>query len=324
MSKLKVVPFTGDRESCHRWDDFVRGCTNANFLHTRKFLSYSGDRFADCSVLVTNEIGSIVGVLPAASLSPPSASTVCSHPGATYGGLVHQGSLGGAKAYEAMQLLAQHFRSAGYSKLLYKAVPHIYHSIPAQDDLSALFRLGARVVKRDLAVAVPPLSRGQVSTRRRRGLRKALQASVAIVSGPADADCAPKLWNIIEQNLADRHGVEPAHSWSEISELSFRFPDEILFVLGESGGEPLGGAVAWLFPTVLHAQYIGTNEQGRKNCVLDAVFEHLIAIAKEKGLWFSFGISSEEQGQNLNAGLHKFKAEFGGGGVIHDFLELTL
>ncbi len=68
-------------------------------------------------------------------------------------------------------------------------------------------------------------------------------------------------------------------------------------MLGEPGGDPLGVAVAWLYPTVLHSQHIGTNEQGRKCCVLDAVFEHLIAIAKEKGLWFSFGISSEEQGQ---------------------------
>ncbi len=322
MSKLTVVPFAGDKESCRCWDDFVRGCINANFLHTRKFLSFCGARFADCSTLVTNESGSILGALPAAASTPP--HTVCTHPGATYGGLVHQGGLGGAKAYEATQLLAQHYHSAGYGTLLYKAVPHIYQSIPAQDDLSALFRLGARLVRRDLAVAVSPLSPGKVSSRRRRGLRKAQHAGIAVVSGSAHADCAPKLWRIIEQNLADRHCIAPTHTWSEIAELSRRFPDEIIFVLGEAGGVPLGGVVAWFYPTVLHSQYIGTNEQGRRSCVLDAVFEHLIAFAKEKGLWFSFGISTEEQGQELNAGLHSFKAEFGGGGVVHDFLELTL
>jgi hypothetical protein len=36
------------------------------------------------------------------------------------------------------------------------------------------------------------------------------------------------------------------------------------------------------------------------------------------------GISTEQQGTVLNDGLYRFKSEFGGGGVVHEFFEIDL
>src|SRR5919197_1305542 len=76
------------------WDQLVQRSINGTFLHSRRFLSYHGDRFRDRSVIFTIGSSLIVGVLPAA-LDPADEETVVSHPGATYGGIVHDGTLQG-------------------------------------------------------------------------------------------------------------------------------------------------------------------------------------------------------------------------------------
>ena len=76
------------------WDDLVARAVNGTMLHTRRYLSYHGDRFRDRSLLITNSRGWPIGALPAAE-DPADASVVTSHPGLTYGGLVHDGSLRG-------------------------------------------------------------------------------------------------------------------------------------------------------------------------------------------------------------------------------------
>jgi len=70
------------------WDAFIAKSAQGTFLQTRRFLSYHGDRFEDCSLLFKDDKERIRAVLPAArSLSDP--ETVVSHPGTTYGALLH-------------------------------------------------------------------------------------------------------------------------------------------------------------------------------------------------------------------------------------------
>ena len=132
-----------------RWDTLCAEAHGATFLHTRRFLSYHGERFTDRS-LIFEDGARWLGVLPAAqSLSQP--DHVVSHPGITYGGLLHGGALRGEAMLNALQAASQHYADAGYAGWLYKPVPHIYHHAPAQDDLYALFRLGAKRVRCDLS-----------------------------------------------------------------------------------------------------------------------------------------------------------------------------
>ena len=91
-----------------RWDALVASAVNATFLHTRRFLSYHGERFADRSSIVCDSDGRIVGVFPAA-LDPADPGVVVSHPGITYGGLVHDGSLGGGACLAAFEALPPEF-----------------------------------------------------------------------------------------------------------------------------------------------------------------------------------------------------------------------
>lgn len=302
------------------WDKFCVVAFAATFLHTRQFLSYHGDRFLDQSLIVEDD-GHWLGIFPAAQ-HPCDASCIVSHPGITYGGLLHSGRLRGETMIEAMECIRSHYRELGYKRLIYKTVPHIYHRSSAQDDLYALFRIGAQRVRCDLSCTIDLANRLPKSERRRRSFKKAQAAGVCVEDGTKYA--AP-LWDVLAENLARKHNAAPVHSLAEIELLAQRFPENIQFVVGLLNGKVEAGVALFITKMTHHAQYIAAGTIGNEICALDMVFEHCMATASAQGArWFDFGISNEDDGQALNVGLYRFKSEFGGGGVIHDFFELSL
>lgn len=317
---MKIVPY--QEEYALDWDEFVAASHASTLLHTRRFLSYHGSRFDDRSLLILNEKDRLIGVFPAA-LNPACKDMVVSHPGTTYGGLVHAGKLRGEQAVLALDLISRHYRSLGITRLRYKAVPHIYHVAPSQDDLYALFRLGALRYRCDLSSAIDLAARMPVSERRRRSLKSAQKHGVEIVVG---TEYAATIWSVLLENLARKHNAQPVHTLQEILMLHERFPVQIEFVAAIHSGAVVAGTVLFHSPTVTHAQYIASSEAGYNLQALDALFEWCIERARQEGIvkYFDFGISNENEGLFLNSSLYDFKAEFGGGGMVHEFFELAL
>jgi hypothetical protein len=314
---IDAVPYAG---AADEWDALVVQAPMATFLHTRRFLDHHGDRFRDVSLLLIDD-GEIVGVLPAA-VDPTDERRIVSHPGSTYGGVVHDAGLAGEGMIEAIEAIRASYRDQGFEMLTYKAVPYIYHRSPSQDDLYALFRLEAARARVDFSCAIDLDSRRPPTKRRARGLKKARAQEIEVVSSP---DVARDLWPVLEENLRDRHGLRPVHTVEEILHLHELFPDEVGFVVGVRDGEVLGGTVTFTTPRVVHAQYTAAGERGREASVLDAIFERCIEESRGSGArFFDFGISTTDNGRRLNAGLHRFKLEFGGGGVTYETYELTL
>lgn len=309
-----------DADDASAWDSFCRGAHGATFLHSRAFLSYHGARFVDRSVVIERD-GGWLGVIPAAG-HPTDPSTVVSHPGATYGGIVHQGRLRGAHMLHAIDAACARWASAGYERLLYKAVPHIYHAAPAQEDIYALFRAGAVRYRVDLSSCIDLHHRLPVSERRQRGKRKALRAGVQVVQG---REHLAGLWPVLADNLMRNHGVAPVHTLDEITLLADRFPEHIHVMAARVDGVVEAGVVLFLAQTVTHAQYIASSETGYAVNALDLLFEEAIGHSARSGKrYFDFGISTEDGGRILNEGLAQFKNEFGAGGVVHEFYELNL
>jgi Acetyltransferase (GNAT) domain len=303
------------------WEDLVGRSCNGTFLHTRRFLGYHGDRFRDRSLVLRDHRGRVTGVLPAA-VSPACPDTIVSHPGLTYGGLVHDGSVRGAAMIAALRGITEHYRRLGYRRLRYKAVPVIYHTVPAHDDLYAMFRLGGRRYRSDLSATIDLSQRGRVSQRRIRSRRLAEAAGVPTLEGWDEIDA---FWKILEANLAQRHDTAPVHSLEEIRLLHDLFPEQVILITGRAGGVLAGGAVLFAAGPVLHMQYTATTEQGREACVTDLVMERAIGLARHRGhRFFDFGVSTPDQGRRLDDGLYEFKVSFGAGGVVHEHYELSI
>jgi CelD/BcsL family acetyltransferase involved in cellulose biosynthesis len=308
-------------EHAAAWDGLVGRSCNGTFLHTRRFLSYHRDRFDDRSLVLADRRGRLTGVFPAA-VSPADPDAVVSHPGLTYGGLVHDGSVRGSSMLAALGEIAAHYRRLGFRRLRYKAMPAIYHAQPADDDRYALFRLEARRYRSDLSAAIDLAHRGRVTQRRVRSRKAAEAAGVSTDDRWADIG---GFWQILEANLARRHDTSPVHTLAEIQLLHDLFPSEITLITARIGGILAGGTVLFATGPALHMQYSATTPQGRDACVTDPVMERSIELACARGhRYFDFGVSTPHEGWSLDDGLYEFKVSFGAGGVVHDHYELDL
>jgi hypothetical protein len=303
------------------WDALVARSVNGTFLHTRRYLGYHGDRFADCSLVVLDARGRLAGVLPAAA-DPASPEDAVSHPGITYGGLVHDGSVRGGALIAALTEAAGALAAQGFGRLLYKAVPFIYHRVPAGDDLYALFRLGATRYRCDLAATVDLGPEPEPNRNRRRNLEKARLAGIRVESGTRYL--AP-FWEVLTANLQSRFGVRPVHTVEEITLLASLFPDEVECQGVLLGDDLVAGVVLFHTPTVTHPQYSASSPRGREVGALDAGFEAGIAAARARGArYYDFGASTEQGGTVLNESLYAYKVAYGGGGVPYEFYALPL
>lgn len=308
---------TGDE---YIWDNFAENSLQGSFLYKRKFLSYHGNKFIDHSLIIEkNE--EVIGLFPASN-DLNDNKCIVSHPGLTYGGIIHNGSLFGEVMILSIKKICNYFYALGKKNIIYKPIPTFYHLSPAQDDLYALFRIKAKRYRCDLSSTIDLQYRSKISKRRQRSLKKAINYGVKIVHGQG---YLRQLWPILEENLKSKHNVNPVHTLEQIITLSNIFPDEIMCVCALVDNQVVAGTVLFVMEKVFHAQYIAANKFGHSVSALDAVFDWSIEYASNLGVrWFDFGISTEKQGNILNEGLYKFKCEFGGGGYVHEFYEISL
>ena len=123
------------------WDGFVALSKNATFLHYRDYMDYHSDRFHDFSLMAFDG-GRLLALLPA-NLS---GDTLYSHQGLTFGGwLMPLKHFNANTMLEVFDAMVAFLRDNGIRRLVYKAIPHIYHKYPAEEDLYALFRHNARI-----------------------------------------------------------------------------------------------------------------------------------------------------------------------------------
>lgn len=310
---LVVRPYDADCRPA--WDAFVKVSKNGTFLFLRDYMDYHRDRFEDASLVVLR--GSDIAALFPANRR---GSEVHSHQGLTYGGLIVSGAATTPDVLDVFDSMLGHLRVSGVRRLHYKTIPWIYHRLPAEEDLYALFRAGAMLSRRDVLSVVPAGRRAPVQHRRIRGAAKAAKQGVSV--GPSQ-DWA-SYWAMLTASLRERHGVAPVHSLAEIELLASRFPQSIKLFSARIAQEVLAGAVIFETPIVAHVQYIACSGRGRETGALDALFLHLLGEVFADKPFFDFGISSEQQGRVLNRGLIEQKEGFGARAVVHDFYELEI
>jgi len=320
---INLESYTADKKLL--WDDFVAKCPMATFLHSRKFLSYHKDKFQEQSLLFFDDKNRLVGVFPAASRLSQN-EIIISHPGSTFGGIVHNGKLVGAEITNVLQLIIDFYRNQGAKEILYKAVPYVYHQAPYSDDLYSLFSLNAILCRRDLSCAInllqPTFLTCKDQSKLRNCIRKAEKNELAIKEG---VEYLPQLWEILAINLKEKYDTNPVHSFEEIKHLMILFPDNIKAVVAVIGNNIVAGTILFSHKTVCHTQYLVVTDVGMKIFALDALIQHCIVQAKENGYsYFDFGINNEQEGKILNHTLYLSKVKHGGGGVVHDFYKIIL
>ena len=312
---IEAVPY--EPSMADAWNDFVAASKNGTFLFQRDYMDYHADRFVDCSLLFYKK-GELVAVLPANYKQEE--LTVYSHGGLTYGGLVLSEKVSVADTMQVMSCAVEWMKlTLGAERWLYKPVPHIYHRIPAEEDLYALFRQEAVLESRGVSSAIAH-GGAPMQELRKRGAKKAANNHVTYVES-ADLKA---FWDILEAVLSDRHSCRPVHSLEEMERLKALFPNNIRLFVAQVDGRVVAGTLVYETSMVAHAQYIAASDYGRSIGALDGLFGYLITEVFAEKNYFDFGISTEQGGRYLNEGLAFQKEGFGARAIVYDTYAIKL
>lgn len=278
-------------------------------------MEYHADRFADCSLLFY-EGDSLMALLPANRDN----DAVRSHAGLTFGGFVTDARMTSHKMLDIMAITLDHYRRAGARRFVYSPVPHIYHLAPAEEDLYALFRAGARLIRRDLSSVIELAQRIRENKGRRAGIKRALAMGNTLES----SDDWAMFMELEEEMLRERYNATPTHTAAELELLASRFPDSIRLFVVRRESRVVAGTVIYETPVVAHTQYIGVSPKGRAAGALDVLVSGLLEEVYADKRYFDFGISTEQDGKHLNAGLVRNKESYGARSTSYDRYEIVL
>jgi hypothetical protein len=244
-----------------------------------------------------------------------------SHGGLTYGGLVMSDKCTAKGVQEAFEAINDYLRVIAVRKVVYKAIPWIYHQQPAEEDLFALTSVCfARLIIRDISSAIISERRLPFTESRRSGIRKAQRKGLQVRESTDFA----AFWQVLNANLTKKYGVRPVHSAEELILLNSRFPDKIRLFMVFDGEQVLGGTVLFLTPQVLHTQYISATAEGKACGAIDLLFDELLHKVFATYRYIDFGKSTSNDSADLNAQLIFQKEGFGARAVCYDTYEWTL
>jgi len=311
MIHIETYQRTSEQEKA--WNGLVEKAKNATFLFDRRYMDYHQDRFCDVSLLFHSDKGELIGALPANWMERE--KTVVSHGGLTYGGLILSGNVTATDVLEMLTQAVAHYRKAlGAEKMVYRPIPYIYTTYPAQEDLYALFRLRATLSRRLLSSAIYLPDAMRFHRSRITGTHKAAKEGLYV----EESNDVEAFWVILSDVLQQHHNVLPVHTSQEMKMLMGRFETRIRLFGVMLEGRMVAGTVVYDMGHTVHTQYMACSDEGRRHRALDLLLDTLVHQTYADRRYLDFGNSNEQGGWVLNEGLLSQKESFGGRGICYD------
>ena len=310
---LEIVRYTEDYKGI--WNELVDRSRNGTFLFFRDYMDYHSDRYNDCSYLFLKK-GRAEALIPGNVLN----NIFISHQGLTYGGMVSSFKILTTDMIKMFTLLIDELRNAGIQEVVYKPVPLIYHRIPAQEDIYALFLRKAEKIGCHISSAIFQKDKLDFAESRKCGIRKSQRNKVQIF----ESTDFSTFHEILKKNLIDKFNLKPVHSLSEIIFLNSLFPENIKLYVAEHQGLIIAGTILYVMHDVIHVQYISSTEFGKQIGALDLLFYKLINEDYQHIPVFDFGYSTEKLGTYLNENLIFQKEGFGGRGIVYELYKYSI
>ena len=306
-----IVRYTSNKAD--EWNAFVAQSKNGTFLFDRHYMDYHSDRFEDYSLMFYLR-GRLYALLPANKKE----DRLQSHMGLTYGGLVMDAKTTAALTVSLFNELNDFLRQHGFSKVLYKCVPWIYHQMASEEDLYAMsITCNARLVNRDLGTVIIQRNTIRWERVRRRALKRAEEAGLVVEKSEDYAG----FWRVLENNLETKYGSKPVHTLQEMELLHSRFPDNIVLYVSKKGDEILAGIVIYVSSQVVRAQYSSATPLGKQLGAIDVIYDRIINHDYSGFPYFEFGTSAVGHTNVINESLVFQKEGFGGRCICFDQYE---
>jgi len=311
---MKIIKYTHSLKD--DWNDFVKDSKNSHFFFYRDYMEYHYDRFHDFSLIVLDQKEKILALLPANIKD----NVLYSHQGLTFGGFLINDKMKTETMLEVFETLREYSKKENIQKIIYKCMPYIYHIHPSEEDSYSLFRNDAKLFRRDVTTTIYLSEKIKYQEQRKRAVKKAVKNNLIF----EESKDFRSYWEILEATLNAQHGARPVHTVDEIENLVTLFPENIKLFVAKKENEILGGVLVFENTQIVHTQYLANSIIGRDVGALDFVIDKLINEIYKDKKYFDFGISNENDGRFLNAGLIAQKEGFGARAVVHDFYELEI
>lgn len=313
MENIYACNYSKDKKEL--WNDFILKAKNESFMFNRNYMEYHSDVFKDNSIMFFQD-NELIAVMPANI----SEKSLISHGGLTFGGIISDYSMTTSKMMKIFELLIDYAKKNDIQKIIYKPIPYIYHKVPANEDLYALYRFNFKLIRRDVSTTINMDNRLELSSRRKRAIKKANKSGIKVERSLN----FEKFMYVLEEILKEKYNVMPVHSSKQIELLASRFPENIKLFGAFDRDNMIAGAIVYETSQVAHTQYLASSYEGKKVGALDLVMDYLINGYYSNKKYFDFGISTEKNGTYLNEGLINQKEMFGGRAVIYDFYEYSI
>jgi hypothetical protein len=278
-------------------------------------MDYHEDRFTDHSIIFEKK-NKIVAVLPANE----NGKELISHAGLTFGGLVMHYDLWMSEVLEIFDLLYHYCADKGFNAIIYKVIPSVFHKYPSEEDLYALFRYEAKLIKRDISSVLSQSHKIRFSEGKRQAVEKCKRNDALRL---AEATDFTEYWELLTAVLS-KFQAKPVHSLEEIHHLKNHFPQQIKLYELRSDTKLLAGIVIYDYDGLVHTQYMANSQEGRTLGALDYLNDFLINEVYRDRNHYSWGISTEQGGRVLNTGLIQQKEGMGGRGVALDLYKIDI
>ena len=302
------------------WNNVVKKSETGTLLHLREFCTHHAYKFDEASVIITRD-DQPFAVLPGNVVTNKSGDLeFWSHSFLTYGGLVRISS-SATTMIPALTAVRDYLIQEGYSKLVYKPVPWVFHQYPDESDTHALWTLGGYPIRRDLSsVSKLPLMESRIAHGRRSRARKAHRNGYT-VQQTTDTE---EFHTVLVRRLAARHNLIPAISQDDLDLLLNRFPENVRIFGCGVNGEIAAGALVFDCGNTIHFQYLTGTDEGYAQCAMDLLIPYVTNLYCDTAQYVSFGISTEGEQAALNPGLVDYKESWGTTAVTFDRWELPL
>lgn len=313
MSRITVRTYT--KNDIKAWNCFVSNSKNGTFLFYRDFMEYHQEKFQDFSLMIFDECGDLIAILPAHIVN----NELYSHLGLTYGGIITNKELRVTLFFEVFYEILKFLDLKNIKYLYWKEIPYFYHSYPSDEWKYLAFITQAELYRRDLCSVI--------------NLRESFTISASIVRNSKwcerngfyyeKSDRIEEFWEeILIPELLLRHKANPVHSVDEILKLKSVFKDKINFYGVFFEKNLVGGTIIFVNNKIIHSQYISVKSEFKNKKVLDFLHHKLITEEFKDDHYFDFGISNEDNGKKTNMGLLFWKEGFGARGITQDFYKI--
>lgn len=298
------------------WDDTVRNSRNGIFLHLRDYMDYHADRFEDHSLMARDDKGRLIAVLPANRRG----NLLQSHAGLTFGGWLMTDRADLLAMTAVWREMVAYLLAQGISEIDYRPTPHIYHRSPAEDDIYALMQAGGSLSAVLPSTVISLSDDLGFDMANRQSVSKATRAGVLVQK----SDDWEAYWNMLTERLAERFDARPVHTLDEILRLKTLFPDNIELYTATLDGRMLAGIVMYTSRYCAHSQYTASTEDGRRARVIPLIYRHILNQYQDRVRYFDLGTSIEADWHEINEGLVRQKAGFGGRTIAYNRYHISL